>query len=166
MKRNLLLVILLVSGSVIFAQEKTKGMETGLGLGVGFYTGDYSSSLMNADINLEGDYFLSKQFSIFGHIDYNRSFSSESTDAGSFGFATSHIGPRVHFAKIVFVGVGAGTAFFSDSYGSFWYFSYYPQAGVVLNHTQLSVGYKAWTSQGYTTGMLELGVIFKLNRLH
>ncbi|MFI5155467.1 MAG: hypothetical protein ACHQEM_04755 [Chitinophagales bacterium] len=168
MKKNLLLCILLMTGSVILAQEKTRGLETGLGFGVGFYTGDYSSTLMNADINVDFDYFLSKQFSIFGHIDYNRSFSSKNTDAGSFGFATSHIGPRVHFAKIVFVGIGAGTAFFTDSYGSSWNFSYYPQAGVVLNHTQLSVGYKAWTyaNSSFTTGMMELGVIFKLNKLH
>jgi hypothetical protein len=169
MKKNLLIISALVFGLSIQAQQKNSGLEMGLGFGAGLYVGDYTSSLLNVTGNVEADYFLAPQISIFGHLDYNRTFSTESSDAGSFGFATSHIGPRVHFAKVFFVGAGAGTLFETGDGGSSWHFSYLPQVGAVLNHTELSFGYKGWlTTFGnstYNNGILELGVIFKLNRI-
>jgi hypothetical protein len=170
MKKNLLFIGILFIGLSSRAQQKNSGLEMGLGFGAGLYTGDYSSSLLNVTGNVEADYFLTPQISIFGHLDYNRTFSTESTDAGSFGFATTHIGPRVHFTKALFVGAGAGTLFITGDGYSSWYFSYLPQFGVVLNHTELSLGYKGWLTPyvGGTSnnGILELGVIFKLNRIH
>jgi hypothetical protein len=170
MKKNLLIIAISVIGLSIQAQQKTSGLEMGLGFGAGLYVGDYTSSLLNVTGNVEADYFLTPQISVFGHVDYNRTFSTESTDAGSFGFATTHIGPRVHFAKVLFVGAGAGTLFITGDGYSSWYFSYLPQFGAVFDHTELSLGYKGWlTPYGGSTsnnGILELGVIFKLNRIH
>jgi hypothetical protein len=170
MKRNLLIISILFMGLATRAQQKNSGLEMGLGFGAGLYVGDYTSSLLNVTGNIEADYFVSPQISFFGHLDYNRTFSTENSDAGSFGFATTHIGPRVHFAKVLFVGVGAGTLFETYEGESWWHFSYLPEVGAVLNHTELTFGYKGWlTNYGgssYNNGILELGVVFKINRIH
>ena len=166
MRKNLLFFGILFIGLSTRAQQKNSGLEMGLGFGAGLYTGDYSSSLLNVTGNVEADYFINSQISIFGHLDYNRTFSTESADAGSFGFATTHIGPRVHFAKVLFVGAGLGTIYTTGDGYSTWHFSYLPQVGAVLNHTELSFGYKGWATPYGNYGILELGVIFKLNRIH
>ena len=165
MKKNFLLFVILLITTASQAQQRTSGLETGVGFGAGLYTGEYSSMLKNVTASIEGDYYITRQFSIFGHIDYNRTFSSESVDAGSFGFATSHIGPRVHFSKVLFAGAGAGALLFTGNYGSTWDFSYLPQIGVVLNHLEFTAGYKGWVAESNNNGIIELGVVFKFNRI-
>jgi len=166
MKKNLILIAMLIFSSILHAQEKINRWEVGSGFSFGAYLGNFELTIMNANINLEGEYYVSKPISVVGHVDYNRSFATRE-GTSSVGFATTHIGPRFHFANVFFVGVGLGALLYVDQSGNYQYLSYNPQVGAVFNKIELSFGYKGWSNGNLAngTGMLELGLIFKVNRV-
>jgi len=160
MKKYFLFSIIMIIAIVSKAQENKPANTVGIGLGLGILTSE--TSVLNASMNVEGDVYLSKNFSIMGHIDYNRLFAPG--ESGSAGFMTAHVGPRVHIGEKFFAGVGIGYAYFAGNGFSAGAFSYYPHIGLDLKRSQLSINYKAITDMGNTEGMIGLGILFKLGK--
>ena len=62
MKKYFLFSFIMIIGIVGKAQENKPANTVGIGLGLGILTSE--TSILNASMNVEGDVFLSKNFSI------------------------------------------------------------------------------------------------------
>ena len=131
-----------------------KKFNMGIGLGVGPMVQE--ASVMNAAIDMQGEFKPSHAFSLYSSLGYNRLFAM-GEGGGSAGFATLVAGPRGYISKKVFVGVGGGIAYFNFEGFSASGFAYNPHIGMDSKKTQFTLGYNGIEDGGFVQGR----VLFK-----
>lgn len=133
--------------SVSRSSDASSEKEFNIGVGLGIGPMVQEASIMDAAIDMQGEYKPSSAFSLYGSLGYNRMFAFG--EDGSFGFATALAGPRGYISKKVFVGVGAGIAYLNYEGYSATGFSYNPHLGLDTKKSQFTLGYNGLEGGGF-----------------
>jgi len=144
MKKTILVLLLPLAILSAIAQNKTipeKKFKLGLGFGAGVFTSDLS--IINASLDLQGEYKVSQAISLYSSLAYNRLFSFNSS--GGAGYASLLAGPRAWFSEKFFIGMGAGIALATGGGSTSMIFNYNPHIGLNTKKAQFTLGYNALT---------------------
>lgn len=162
MKKTILLLLFPLAILPAIAQKNNtseKKFQLGFGVGAGIFTGTGSeSSVISASAELQGEGKLSQGFSLYSQLAYNRIFGG----GASAGYGSLLAGPRAWFSQRIFIGFGAGFAYFTGGGESDAVFNYNPHIGVSVKKTQFTLGYNGLTDQGENIGAIQLRAIVKL----
>jgi len=134
-----------------------KKFRLGIGVGIGILTEE--SSILKADIGLQGEYKTATALSLYGDLGYHRLFAVG--EEGSVGYATLLVGPRGWLSPKFFIGVGGGLAFFAGEGESDAVFNYNPHFGYNAKKVQLTLGYNGLGDQGENIGFIQFRTVLK-----
>lgn len=160
MKKTILLLLLPLAILPAIAQNKItpeKKFKLGLGFGAGVFTSDLS--IINASLDLQGEYKASQSFTLYSSLAYNRLFSFNGP--GSAGYASLLAGPRAWFSEKFFIGMGAGIALATGGGSTSTIFNYNPHIGLNTKKSQFTLGYNGLSQSGFGGGFIQLRALVK-----
>ena len=164
MKKHLLFAALILSAIFCNAQKHDtteKTFQVGIGVGAQALLTDQSAGkVFGVGLSLQAENYFSPQFSGFISAGYNLIFSTEGS--GTLGFIPIQAGPRIYFDKQIFVGFGAGYGILTGQGETTGAFNYFPHIGFNSKASQVILGYNVLSKNGFTSGFLDLKVVFKL----
>jgi hypothetical protein len=164
MKKHLLFAAFVMSAIFCNAQQSDtteKTFQMGIGLGAqGLLTDQAAGKVFGVGLSVQAENHFTPQFSGVISAGYNFLFSTEG--GGNAGFIPIQAGPRIYFDKQVFVGVGVGYGILTGGGTSTGAFNYFPNIGINSKNSQVILGYNVVSKNGFSSGFLDLKIVFKL----
>jgi hypothetical protein len=159
----LMTLMILFSSFTLLAQKNSgsteeKKNQLSFGFGVGVST--QSAEIVLVSGELQNEYRVAQQLSVYGSLGYNRMFSTVS-GGGSAGYGSLLAGPRGYLSPEFFIGIGAGIAYFAYPGESVGIFNYNPHIGYNTKDAQFTLGYSGLSNNGDNVGFIQLKAILK-----